>query len=56
MIKAVAFVPNSSSLIGNIGVDHKETISALEKLGKEIKDCVDDVIIMTPHFQTSGGF
>lgn len=56
MIKVVAFVPNYPSLIGNIGVDHKETISALKKLGKEIKDCVDDVIIMTPHFKTSGGF
>ena len=35
MIKAVAFVPNSPGPIGNIGVDHKETISALEKLERK---------------------
>ncbi len=56
MIKAIAFVPNSPSLIGNIGVDHEKTVKALESFGRGIEDGVDAVIIMTPHFQTSGGF
>ena len=36
MIKAVAFVPNTPTLIGDLGVKHTETISALRSFGKEI--------------------
>ena len=56
MIKAVAFVPNTPTLIGDLGVKHAETISALKSFGKEISGKIDAAVIMTPHFQTSGSF
>ena len=56
MIKAVAFVPNTPTLIGDLGVNHVETISALRSFGKEISGKIDAAVIMTPHFQTSGSF
>ena len=56
MIKAVAFVPNTPTLIGDLGVKHTETISALRSFGKEISGKIDAAVIMTPHFQTSGSF
>jgi 4,5-DOPA dioxygenase extradiol len=56
MIKAVAFVPNTPTLIGDLRVDHAETISALRSFGKEISGKIDAAVIMTPHFQTSGSF
>ena len=49
-------MPNTPTLIGDLGVDHKDTIAALRSLGKEIAGKIDAVVIMTPHFQTSGSF
>jgi 4,5-DOPA dioxygenase extradiol len=56
MINTVAFLPNSPTLIGDLGVKHEMTVSALMHLGEEIRDSIDAVVIMTPHFQTSGSF
>ena len=56
VIEAVAFMPNTPTLIGDLGVDHKDTIAALRSFGKEIAGKIDAVVIMTPHFQTSGSF
>ncbi|MCL4345013.1 MAG: hypothetical protein M1496_01455 [Candidatus Thermoplasmatota archaeon] len=56
MISTVAFLPNTPTLIGDIGVKHEKTVSALRHLGEEIRDSTDAVVIMTPHFQTSGSF
>jgi 4,5-DOPA dioxygenase extradiol len=56
MIKAVAFVPNTPTLIGDLGVQHIATISALELFGNEISGKIDAAVIMTPHFYTSGSF
>ena len=54
MIRAVAFVPNTPTLIADLGVQHEETISALESFGNEISGKIDAAVIMTPHFRTSG--
>ena len=51
MINTVAFLPNSPTLIGDLGVKHEMTVSALMHLGEEIRDSTDAVVIMTPHFQ-----
>ena len=56
MIRAVAFVPNTPTLIADLGVQHEETISALESFGNEISGKIDAAVIMTPHFRTSGSF
>ena len=44
MIKAVAFVPNTPTLIGDLGVNHVETISALRSFGKEISGKIDAAV------------
>ncbi|MGC8506485.1 MAG: dioxygenase [Thermoplasmata archaeon] len=56
MIEAVAFMPNTPTLIGDLGADHKETVRALRSFGEEIAGKIDAVVVMTPHFQTSGSF
>ena len=56
VIKAVAFMPNTPTLIGDMGVEHKDTIAALRSFGSEISGEIDAAVIMTPHFQTSGSF
>lgn len=56
MIKAVAFVPNSPTLIGDLGVQHTDTINALKSFGNEISGKIDAAVIMSPHFYTSGSF
>ena len=56
MISSVCFLPNTPTLIGDLGVKNDKTLSALRSLGDEIRDTTDAVIIMSPHFQTSGSF
>ena len=56
MISSVCFLPNSPTLIGNLGIRNEKTISALRSLGDQIRDNIDAVVIMSPHFYTSGSF
>ncbi len=56
VIEAVAFVPNSPTLIGNLGIDHSKTVTALQSIGESLADKIDAVVVMTPHFQTFGSF
>lgn len=56
MIGAAAFLPNTPTLIGDMGVDHRDTIAALRDIGKNLSGRIDTVVIMSPHFQTSGSF
>ena len=56
MIESVAFVPNSPTLIGNLGINHSKTVTALQSIGESLADKIDAVIVMTPHFQSFGSF
>ncbi|MDS0256975.1 hypothetical protein ApAK_04710 [Thermoplasmatales archaeon AK] len=52
----VVYAPNSPTLIGDLGVKHFSTEEALGKLGSQFADLVETVIVVSPHFVTSGAF
>ncbi len=56
MIESVAFVPNSPTLIGNLGIDHSKTVTALQSIGESLANKIDAVVVMSPHFLTFGSF
>ena len=56
LIKPVAFVPNSPTLIGNLGNDHSETVAAVKSPGESLVGEIDAIVVMTPHFQTYDSF
>ena len=44
MISSVCFLPNTPTLIGDLGVKNDKTVLALRSLGDEIRDTTDAVI------------
>lgn len=48
-----AYVPNTPTLIGNLGVRHENTIRALSRIGAGIGH-PEAAIVVTPHFLTGG--
>ena len=48
-----AYVPNTPTLIGNLGVRHENTIKALSRIGAGIGH-PEAAIVVTPHFVTGG--
>jgi|GEM_PF-2783858 aromatic ring-opening dioxygenase catalytic subunit (LigB family) len=50
------FAPNTLTIIESLGVDHTETIKALESIGKNLPVKPEFVVIVSPYFQTEGGF
>ncbi len=55
-LNAVLYAPNTPSLIGDMGVNHTATEKALEDIGRKYRDRVKTVIVVSPHFVTSGAF
>ena len=53
-LNAVLYAPNTPSLIGDLGVSHTITEKALEELGMKYRSTVKSVIVVSPHFVTSG--
>ncbi|MCY0851850.1 DODA-type extradiol aromatic ring-opening family dioxygenase [Thermoplasma acidophilum] len=55
-LNAMVYAPNTPTLIGDLGVKHTETERALNEIGRSCADRIDTVIVVSPHFITSGGF
>ncbi len=55
-ILATIFAPNTPTIVGDLGVDHTETIKSLENIGKTIPGKPEFIVIVSPHFRTHGGF
>lgn len=53
---ATIFAPNTPTLIGNLGIDHIETVKSLKSIGKNLPEKPEFIVIASPHFQTKGGF
>ena len=53
-LNAVLYAPNTPSLIDDLGVSHTITEKALEEMGRKYRSTVKTVIVVSPHFVTSG--
>ncbi len=53
-LRSVLYVPNTPSLIGDLGVRHTHTEEALKSIGIKYREMVQAVVVVSPHFVTSG--
>lgn len=48
-------MPNTPTLVGDLGVRHDKTVEALRSLGRQLKVKPRAVVVLSPHFVTGGG-